>query len=124
RRRLRARRAARPRARPLPDGLHRRPPGPPGVPPLGAGHPRCPRALPRLWLPPGGAAGALDGDHEPGPLSQGAGRERRMNVRPVVLEGAHVRLEPLALDHAPGLYRVARPEIFTWMVDWPADAGY
>jgi RimJ/RimL family protein N-acetyltransferase len=42
-------------------------------------------------------------------------------LAPVVLEGPSIRLEPLTLDHAAGLYRHASPEVFEWMVDWPLD---
>jgi RimJ/RimL family protein N-acetyltransferase len=35
-----------------------------------------------------------------------------MDVRPVVLEGQTVRLEPLTLAHSDGLWRVAEPPIF------------
>jgi N-acetyltransferase len=39
-----------------------------------------------------------------------------VEVRPVVLEGRLVRLEPLSLDHLPGLERVAlAPAIWAWM---------
>ena len=37
-------------------------------------------------------------------------------IEPVVLDGRHVRLEPLSQHHIPALYRAARyPEIWTWM---------
>jgi N-acetyltransferase len=39
-----------------------------------------------------------------------------MKIEPVVLEGKHIRLEPLAIDHAPGLLAAAAyPEIWRWM---------
>lgn len=38
-----------------------------------------------------------------------------MDVRPVVLEGAFVRLEPLALAHLPGLVAVGlEPDLWRW----------
>lgn len=37
-----------------------------------------------------------------------------MWVKPVVLEGSVVRLEPLSPEHAPGLFRAADPELFTF----------
>ncbi|MFI5336152.1 MAG: GNAT family N-acetyltransferase, partial [Opitutales bacterium] len=48
--------------------------------------------------------------------------------RPVVLEGRHVRLEPLTQEHAAGLWAAGRdPEIFRWFTtapfSGPADAG-
>ncbi|HXO19821.1 MAG TPA: GNAT family protein [Thermoanaerobaculia bacterium] len=44
-----------------------------------------------------------------------------MKVEPVRLEGETVRLEPLTLDHVPGLFHHADPEIFRLFVDWPLD---
>lgn len=44
-----------------------------------------------------------------------------MILAPIVLEGRSIRLEPLTLDHAPGLFAHASAEIFEWMVDWPLD---
>ncbi len=45
-----------------------------------------------------------------------------MDVQPVVLEGRSVRVEPLALAHSDGLWRVAEPAIFAVtpgpMGDW------
>jgi N-acetyltransferase len=39
-----------------------------------------------------------------------------MKIEPVVLEGKHILLEPLAIDHAPGLLAAAAyPEIWQWM---------
>lgn len=35
-----------------------------------------------------------------------------MNVEPVTLEGKTVRLEPLTMEHAAGLWRVADPDLF------------
>ena len=36
--------------------------------------------------------------------------------RPVVLEGRHVRLEPLRTEHAPALYDAVRdPDVWTWL---------
>jgi RimJ/RimL family protein N-acetyltransferase len=45
--------------------------------------------------------------------------------RPIVLEGAHVRLEPLRMEHAAELYEAVRePEIWTWITgDPPADVA-
>jgi N-acetyltransferase len=43
-------------------------------------------------------------------------------VEPVILEGRRVRLEPLALDHVPGLAEVALdPAIWQWTIARPAD---
>lgn len=47
-----------------------------------------------------------------------------MNVEPVRLEGRTVRLEPLSLDHVPGLWPHAGPEIFEWLADLPRDGSY
>jgi N-acetyltransferase len=47
-----------------------------------------------------------------------------MNVEPVLLEGRILRLEPLSLDHAPGLWPHAGPEVFPWMADLPRDGSY
>jgi RimJ/RimL family protein N-acetyltransferase len=42
------------------------------------------------------------------------------NPRPVLLEGRHVRLEPLELRHTAGLYAAGRdPEIFKWFLTPP-----
>lgn len=38
-----------------------------------------------------------------------------MNVEPVVLDGAHVRLEPLGEQHSPDLLVAAQPGVFRWM---------
>lgn len=39
-----------------------------------------------------------------------------MDIQPVTLIGCHVRLEPLSLDHVPGLWVVGNePEIWTYM---------
>ncbi len=45
----------------------------------------------------------------------------RMNFdpRPVLLEGRHVRLEPLTLAHAPGLLAAAVPAVFRYLVIAP-----
>jgi RimJ/RimL family protein N-acetyltransferase len=41
-----------------------------------------------------------------------------MDVEPVTLEGVHVRLEPLSLDHLDGLCKAGlHPEIWEWMAD-------
>ena len=38
-------------------------------------------------------------------------------VQPVTLQGAHVRLEPLSMDHVPGLLPVALdPELWRWTI--------
>jgi RimJ/RimL family protein N-acetyltransferase len=47
-----------------------------------------------------------------------------MNVEPVLLEGSILRLEPLSLDHAPGLWPHASPEVFHWLADLPRDGSY
>ncbi|HEX3131002.1 MAG TPA: GNAT family protein [Thermoanaerobaculia bacterium] len=47
-----------------------------------------------------------------------------MKVEPVCLEGRIVRLEPLTLDHAPGLWPHAGPEVFRWLADLPRDGSY
>jgi RimJ/RimL family protein N-acetyltransferase len=47
-----------------------------------------------------------------------------MKVEPVVLEGRTVRLEPLSLDQAPGLWPLAGPEVFEWLLDRPRDGSY
>lgn len=44
-----------------------------------------------------------------------------MNVHPITLEGRTIRLEPLTLEHAPGLLPHAEPEIFENMLEWPRD---
>jgi RimJ/RimL family protein N-acetyltransferase len=36
--------------------------------------------------------------------------------QPVLLEGRHVRLEPLAPAHAPGLFAAATPEVFRYLI--------
>ena len=39
-----------------------------------------------------------------------------MDIRPVTLRGAHVRLEPLTLEHVPGLAAVGLdPELWRWV---------
>ena len=44
-------------------------------------------------------------------MTQGPSR-----VEPIVIEGDHVRLEPMALEHLPGLVAVGlEPAIWTWM---------
>jgi RimJ/RimL family protein N-acetyltransferase len=50
-----------------------------------------------------------------------AGRERlAFDPRPVTLEGRHVRLEPLHMEHAPELYEAVRdPDIWTWISGAP-----
>lgn len=41
-----------------------------------------------------------------------------MNVQPVTLTGRNVRLEPLTLDHAEGLWRASSPDLFAYMWSW------
>jgi RimJ/RimL family protein N-acetyltransferase len=42
--------------------------------------------------------------------------ERPVRVEPVTLEGEHVRMEPLSIDHLPGLIAIGLdPAIWTWM---------
>lgn len=42
--------------------------------------------------------------------------QKQFHPQPVVLEGRHVRLEPLSLAHAPGLFASAQDEtIWRWM---------
>jgi RimJ/RimL family protein N-acetyltransferase len=47
-----------------------------------------------------------------------------MKVEPVLLEGRILRLEPLSLAHAPGLWPHAGPEVFQWLADLPRDGSY
>jgi RimJ/RimL family protein N-acetyltransferase len=47
-----------------------------------------------------------------------------MKVEPVCLQGRTIRLEPLSLDHAPGLWPHASPEVFQWLADLPRDGSY
>jgi len=47
-----------------------------------------------------------------------------MKVRPVRLEGPALRLEPLALEHAPRLWPHVHPEIFRHTLETPRDASY
>ena len=47
-----------------------------------------------------------------------------MKVEPVRLPGRTIHLEPLTLDHAPGLWPHADPEVFQWLADLPRDDGY
>jgi RimJ/RimL family protein N-acetyltransferase len=49
------------------------------------------------------------------------GRARpAFDPRPIVLEGRHVRLEPLRMEHAPELFEaVKEPEIWTWISGAP-----
>jgi RimJ/RimL family protein N-acetyltransferase len=54
------------------------------------------------------------------------GRSRpSFDPRPIVLEGQHVRLEPLRMEHAPELYAAVQdPEIWAWITGTPpADVG-
>ncbi|HEV7517717.1 MAG TPA: GNAT family protein [Thermoanaerobaculia bacterium] len=45
-------------------------------------------------------------------------------VWPVCLAGPTIRLEPLTVGHAHGLFRHAWPEIFHWFLDFPRDESY
>jgi RimJ/RimL family protein N-acetyltransferase len=47
-----------------------------------------------------------------------------MKVEPVRLRGRTLDLEPLSLDHVPGLWPHAGPEIFQWLADLPRDGSY
>ena len=47
-----------------------------------------------------------------------------MKVEPVRLDGRILRLEPLSLDHASGLWPHAAPEVFQWLADLPRDGSY
>jgi N-acetyltransferase len=47
-----------------------------------------------------------------------------MKVEPVRLVGRTLLLEPLSLDHIPGLWPHAAPEVFQWMADVPRDGSY
>lgn len=47
-----------------------------------------------------------------------------MKVEPVRLQGRTIHLEPLTLDHAPGLWPHAGPEVFQWLADLPRDGSY
>ena len=47
-----------------------------------------------------------------------------MNVQPVTLEGPTLRLEPLALEHAPSLWPHVGPETFRHTLEMPRDASY
>ena len=46
-----------------------------------------------------------------------------MNVEPVTLTGPTVRLEPLSLDHAEGLWHSSSPELFAYMWSWEHTAS-
>lgn len=47
-----------------------------------------------------------------------------MNVLPVRLEGPTIRLEPLAPEHAPGLWPKAEPDIFRHTLEWPRNPTF
>jgi RimJ/RimL family protein N-acetyltransferase len=47
-----------------------------------------------------------------------------MKVEPVRLLGRTLHLEPLSLDHAPGLWPHAGPDVFQWLADLPRDGSY
>lgn len=44
-----------------------------------------------------------------------------MDVRPVILEGPTIRLEPLVPGHAPLLWPKTEPGIFQHTLEWPRD---
>jgi RimJ/RimL family protein N-acetyltransferase len=46
-----------------------------------------------------------------------------MNVDPVRLEGEMLVLEPLRAEHAPELFPLAEPGLFSHTLDWPADGS-
>ena len=46
-----------------------------------------------------------------------------MKVEPVRLQGRTIHLEPLTLDHVPGLWPHAGPEVFEWLADLPRDSS-
>lgn len=46
-----------------------------------------------------------------------------MDVRPVLLEGPTIRLQPLTPEHAPLLWPKSEPEIFRHTLEWPRDAS-
>jgi len=46
-----------------------------------------------------------------------------MDVRPVRLEGATIRLEPLVPEHAPLLWPKSGPEVFQYTLEWPRDTS-
>jgi RimJ/RimL family protein N-acetyltransferase len=50
--------------------------------------------------------------------------ESPLDVRPIVLAGAALRLEPLTLAHAPRLWPHVDPEIFRHTLEAPRDASY
>jgi len=47
-----------------------------------------------------------------------------LDIQPVRLQGETIHLEPLAPEHAPALWRLADPEIFTWVLEWPRDDSF
>ena len=47
-----------------------------------------------------------------------------MNVEPVRLQGRHIHLVPLTLDHAPDLFRHAGPDTFRWVLEFPRDDSF
>ncbi len=47
-----------------------------------------------------------------------------LDIQPVRLKGEVIHLDPLTLDHAPTLWRLADPEIFTWVLEWPRDDSF
>jgi RimJ/RimL family protein N-acetyltransferase len=47
-----------------------------------------------------------------------------LDILPVRLKGEVIHLEPLTPDHAPVLWRLADPEIFTWVLEWPRDDSF
>ncbi|MBI3452195.1 MAG: hypothetical protein HY057_05060, partial [Rhodospirillales bacterium] len=47
---------------------------------------------------------------------------RLMDIRPVTLEGRHVRLEPLTRAHLPALAAALDPELLQWFTFPAVDA--
>jgi len=47
-----------------------------------------------------------------------------LDILPLRLKGEVIHLEPLTPDHAPTLWRLADPEIFTWVLEWPRDDSF
>jgi RimJ/RimL family protein N-acetyltransferase len=71
--------------------------------------------------------GAADGFLDDVRMGLVRGKPRpEFDPRPVTLEGRHVRLEPLRMEHAPALFAAGdEDDIWTWMVPRPVGlAGY
>jgi len=47
-----------------------------------------------------------------------------LDIQSVRLQGEVIHLEPLTPEHAPALWRLADPEIFTWVLEWPRDDSF